>query len=1229
MKSNMTNSGLCAGGVSGGVGLVNGGGKSFGVTNGNGMVNGMVNGNGMINGTGMVNGNGLVNRNGLTNGNSFVVRPTLIKPKKKFTDYGVVAIFLVVFLLLSTLFVGLIYTIPSVDDEALIDSYDFVEGWGCEGRIDVYENSIRLELDTMLLSDLEYANSVYVWLFLENSTGASVPSLWGSSDLLISCVLHEDVQSAVAFTSGLNLKDGVVGGVSVSDSITISFSRFQLGLQDDIVVDSVCVAMENRDGLLVDSQPIFDKVSPSGVSSSFSDTGMDSLDDVVEVSISMDERTSFVSMEFGMALLFIPHKLYRVVTEREDAPPKLPVDVVRPEDKPTFIPTVVKEPYYGVSIRSGGVERVGVLFNHEGFEGDISSLSVDDNVVVFSTDSFRLWGCDEVVFSSSWGVSDIIEIEVKSDVPTKAVGDGYSDNIARVLILSHGTGNNNATFGTYLSKYNYNYTIGDTTAIPSIEDLLDYEFVILTAGDSTGAIATAQADTLWSFVNQSGHLLIEGGEIGYEMRDEPCFQDLFLATAWATDTPAVDLSKATGEYDDAVLFNESVAVTYGTAQQCDALSSDYDNITTIYNYEGYLNTPFYADIENPAHIVFTFDITLFGDLFSSRFCLNMFQNLRANERRISKHPSLTIDGDDSDWLGTSSSIDDTVVTSRQEIIWNDVVGDDNGNGSFSYPSGGRWSDDSLDITEFRICSDGSYVYLLYEFLNLTNNQSYANGFSEAIIKLAWGDGSIMALNNNTNVSVIEGVTTSFIVHGRGVAYYNGSWSYNPAGVSIVGNTTNNLVEMRFPLTLCGFSVGDTVPLYSFVGADDDNGGFKDITSTLGKTDSSHPNVYDFIFTVNRTLVYEGTSLFEETLRPNATGFVNTWDVGNYTHVNDESDATYIYQDGTTSPCSGLFNLDNSSVGAGDITQVKFYTTLRKNADGGGDTSATVQYRHNGTTTQSSSVALTSATWGTWVLTTTLNSDGDAWEWSDIEVLQAGVTGTESGAGGGNKRYTQCSEVWIEITYVSPDFIFASKLMIDILPQIIFNEVSTYGVGNDTEWIEFYNNGLADVNLSGYTVSNLGGETYTFGDVTVGVGNFTVLHIVPSTNTSTNSTGNVYWKTDTEFLNDTGGHIILNNTYYYRKSIDYMAYGSQTVSTLRDVEFIGVVPSAPAQDESLSRWLNGQDYDLGSDWNETHPTGNMIVTMGGENQVIPFLSNMLVLLVVVILFFVSKKREVVE
>jgi len=87
--------------------------------------------------------------------------------------------------------------------------------------------------------------------------------------------------------------------------------------------------------------------------------------------------------------------------------------------------------------------------------------------------------------------------------------------------------------------------------------------------------------------------------------------------------------------------------------------------------------------------------------------------------KVAPH-SITVDGDPSDWIGIGGA-PNTGTYSGFEYIWVDEVGDDTGNGTYTYPTNPAFTGGDADLKELRITRDSDYVYFLLTFANITDN----------------------------------------------------------------------------------------------------------------------------------------------------------------------------------------------------------------------------------------------------------------------------------------------------------------------------------------------------------------------------------------------------------------------------------------------------------------------------------------------------------------------------
>lgn len=156
----------------------------------------------------------------------------------------------------------------------------------------------------------------------------------------------------------------------------------------------------------------------------------------------------------------------------------------------------------------------------------------------------------------------------------------------------------------------------------------------------------------------------------------------------------------------------------------------------------------------------------------------------------------------------------------------------------------------------------------------------------------------------------------------------------------------------------------------------------------------------------------------ETLRPNAAGdetaISSTTGATHYGVCNDQSDASYVFDTGTTGVFKrDLFNMDNSGVGAGTINSVTVYARMYKDTNGFNDQS--ISLKTNGTTydyivTMNNNTE-TFDDYNTGALTTNPQS-GSAWTWSEVDAMQCGPRIRSWNTG----THAACAEIWAVVDY---------------------------------------------------------------------------------------------------------------------------------------------------------------------------------------------------------------------
>jgi hypothetical protein len=103
------------------------------------------------------------------------------------------------------------------------------------------------------------------------------------------------------------------------------------------------------------------------------------------------------------------------------------------------------------------------------------------------------------------------------------------------------------------------------------------------------------------------------------------------------------------------------------------------------------------------------------------------------------HDDIKVGGGTDDWLGTPPTLFDSGHSNRREYIWKDAVGDDTGDGDYTYPTDPRFEPGCLDLRQFRVSVDGDSMNFLLRFGSIDDGSGDGTdgplGFSEQIIEI--------------------------------------------------------------------------------------------------------------------------------------------------------------------------------------------------------------------------------------------------------------------------------------------------------------------------------------------------------------------------------------------------------------------------------------------------------------------------------------------------------------
>jgi len=149
------------------------------------------------------------------------------------------------------------------------------------------------------------------------------------------------------------------------------------------------------------------------------------------------------------------------------------------------------------------------------------------------------------------------------------------------------------------------------------------------------------------------------------------------------------------------------------------------------------------------------------------------------------------------------------------------------------------------------------------------------------------------------------------------------------------------------------------------------------------------------------------------------------------------------------------------------------------------------------------------------------------------------------------------------------------------PTVVINEVM-YDAAD--EWVELY---VASPpgDMSGWTLRDTAGNTYTFPSFTPSAGDFIVIHTGPGTDDLTPPVYELYWNRGSGVWNNTGDEILLSDASAV--GVDYIAYEGASVTINGSLGWTGPNPTATSGNPIALNDL-GVDTDSGADWHEVLP-----------------------------------------
>ena len=178
--------------------------------------------------------------------------------------------------------------------------------------------------------------------------------------------------------------------------------------------------------------------------------------------------------------------------------------------------------------------------------------------------------------------------------------------------------------------------------------------------------------------------------------------------------------------------------------------------------------------------------------------------------------TITVDGDPSDWENNDGGYNYATSLSLH------ASGYFNGQWIYKGKTGDArdTNNENMDIWELRVGQDGTYLYILGKFNNITdiNNPILAFAFSTG----SSGTGNWIGDEANTFIENSPQIDFNVILH-TGTAntptaeFYDitgGSNWYTPNGVQVSISTSNNVIEARLPLSSLEISNGENFTFWS-------------------------------------------------------------------------------------------------------------------------------------------------------------------------------------------------------------------------------------------------------------------------------------------------------------------------------------------------------------------------------------------------------------------------------
>ncbi|MFQ5999380.1 MAG: glucodextranase DOMON-like domain-containing protein, partial [Candidatus Bathyarchaeia archaeon] len=205
--------------------------------------------------------------------------------------------------------------------------------------------------------------------------------------------------------------------------------------------------------------------------------------------------------------------------------------------------------------------------------------------------------------------------------------------------------------------------------------------------------------------------------------------------------------------------------------------------------------------------------------------LLLFFSLLSAFHSTGSHPPITVDGDPSDWIGSTPQYENSEAYDQGEYIWRDAVNDDSGDGDYLYPLNAVFDtfpedDQVYDLLEWRVTSDMNNVYFLFRIANITNPWSGTYGFSHQLPIILIdqdrvpGSGRTDVIRD-ANCKVSEDAAWEWAIWSSGWLFGAEDAAGNEydlssfLGAAVAGSTLTDHIEIGVPMSLIGDPKGQT------------------------------------------------------------------------------------------------------------------------------------------------------------------------------------------------------------------------------------------------------------------------------------------------------------------------------------------------------------------------------------------------------------------------------------